>query len=983
MNESWSTVLTFDALRDADLDQVYEQGKEEVLRDHAFRILLACTNTIEKLEKLAYAKERWVSEWSVKELIEITNHFRLLSSPENEIRLYRECRNETFRNTPRVREFYLLALNKANRPTEAIQEGSRIIAEGGHNALVWATLGESYTAKMLFAEQLIQALTASGNNTDTINGELINLFPNYFSEEDLNDMTVACARALRNKNLRLATRIFRRGFRESGSSFPGLGWMLRTLDYLADLLVERDQLLKNRGAYRLRISEETRLRVIEEEMKVVEKELKSQDILIKTALELQGGSESLDYWTHAGRLLLAVIQGAGLSTIRNLLADLFATVDAEFELAITISELQRIKNNFAAMRSVIYEHKNDVVSLESQIECAQLAITECNAAYRRFREAGRDKVDSIKEEYRKAITCDSPDPLTAFLCKTVNFRALISNLKPLYISGGLGRAGSRVPDLLINRRVQDDLADLVETRIIQSLPLEDRENPKAVIARIQQVVGDGLKLSKLQDLQSPSHSAFDIRSDGLITLSGIDSDMRLKTRSGTDLTAALLMQNGDCRETMYLNGVLFACWQQMQVKKRIADAMLCLELDLQEGFNSIVHDEIPKLMRYQLRGGQFLIYVDSIAMRDKYQCERVCASDATAVNRPYGVAELRSGQPWTRYELENSKIEVTYADGSTAWIEPKDPVTGKWQPISHTPAPGGGIPQIPNAGASYENIRSIRLLNLVEAHALTFLYDEQQKTMEFCDGFYNERLFDSPYRFGSGPVKMEEIYSNNGLIYAGNRTVIHSDESRQPHKVYLEFLRYSQTEYETTLVEGDIPGTIQLMGRTFSGDLKRERQRLEEGTSPIPELLEKVLAWQTNKQQSTTIDCKAAERKLARFMLDLARNIPEQMQLQKVSSEQPLIIEETKNPNVYLVLSGQLSIYLRGKRLHDRNNTPIVSSAGSILGEISALSEGIASATVVGNAFVLGIPIVFVQQHFACNPEFRRCMDDLASYRVL
>jgi hypothetical protein len=58
MNESWSTVPTVDTLRDADLDQVYEQDRDEVLRDHAFRILLACANTIEKLERLAYAKER-------------------------------------------------------------------------------------------------------------------------------------------------------------------------------------------------------------------------------------------------------------------------------------------------------------------------------------------------------------------------------------------------------------------------------------------------------------------------------------------------------------------------------------------------------------------------------------------------------------------------------------------------------------------------------------------------------------------------------------------------------------------------------------------------------------------------------------------------------------------------------------------------------------------------------------------------------------
>jgi hypothetical protein len=980
MNESESTARTFDALCDADLDQVYEQGKEEVLRDHAFRILLACTNTIEKLEKLAYARERWPSEWSIKELIEITNHFRLLSSPENEIRLYRECQDETFRNTPRVREFYLLALNKAKRPSQAIQEGSRIIAEGSHNALVWATLGESYSAKMHFAEQLVQALTNTGGKTTAIDNELITLFPSYFPEVDLKDMTVARAHALRNKNLRSATRIFRRGFRESGSSFLGLGWMLRTLDYQVDLMVEREQLLQQLGASCLRSSEEIRLRVIDEEMKVVEKELESQAILIGTALELQGGRESLDYWTDAGRLLLAVIQGVGIPVIRKLLANLFATVDAEFEFAITVSELQRIKNNFTAMIRVKYERDDDTISLDAQIECAEFAITECNVVRSRFREAGRDKVSALKEEYRKAITCDPDDALTAFLCKTVNFRALTSNLKPLYISGGLCRVGSRVPDLLINRRVQDDLADLVETKIIQALPLEDRENPRAVIARIQKVVGDGLKVGNLQDLQSPAHSAFDIRSDGLITLSGVDPDMRINTRSGTDLTAALLLQNGDCRETMYLNGVLFACWQQMQVKKRIADAMLCLQLDFQEGFNTIVNNEIPALRRYQLRGGLFLVYVDSIAMRNKYQCERVSDDDATAVHRPYGVAELRSGQPLTPYELENSKIEVTYTDGSTTWIEPKDPVTGKWLPINHNQVPGGGVPIIPNAGANHENIRSLQLWNLVEEHALTFLYDEQQKTMEFCDGFFNERLFDSPYIFGSGPVRMEEIYSNNGLICAGSRTVVHPDGFRQQHKVCLEFLPFSRTDYETTLVEGDIPGTIQLMGRTFSGDLKRERQRLEEGTSPIPALLEKIQEWQTGKQQSLIPHRKATERKLARLMLDLAWNLPEQMQLQKVSAEQPLIIEETENPNVYLVLSGQLRVYLRGQLLHDRDDNPVVSSAGSILGEISALSGGIASATVMGDAFVLGIPIALVQQHLSCNQEFRRCMEELASY---
>ena len=36
---------TFDDLCVRDLERVYEQGKEEVLRDHAFRILLALTDT--------------------------------------------------------------------------------------------------------------------------------------------------------------------------------------------------------------------------------------------------------------------------------------------------------------------------------------------------------------------------------------------------------------------------------------------------------------------------------------------------------------------------------------------------------------------------------------------------------------------------------------------------------------------------------------------------------------------------------------------------------------------------------------------------------------------------------------------------------------------------------------------------------------------------------------------------------------------------
>jgi hypothetical protein len=859
MNAPWSTARTFDALLHADFERVYEEGKDEVLRDHAFRNLLKSADTVEKLEKLAFGGERGLGGWTTKELFEITNLFRLLSSPENEIRLYEECPDEDFRHAPRVREYYVLALNKAGRPVEAIQEGSRIIAEGGHNALVWATLGESYSARMLFAERLAQILAEASGDLAAIDTRLITQVSHYFTEVDPADLTVALARSLQQNNLRMAIRIFRRGFRESGSSFPGLGWMLHTMDYWTELVVECGRLLQKDGTSGLDGDESLRLRLVNDEIKALEKEWDSQAILIGIALELQGGSESLDYWTHAGRLLLMVIRGDGPSAIHDVLTRLFNVADADFKLAITANELRRIRDNYAVMRQAEGTGEADTVELDLRIGGAELAIAELEASRARFQGTGKARGSALGDGSRKSPPAGPVDAVNAFLDKTINFRAMTGNLVPLYISGAIGRVGARVPDLVINRKVQEDLADLVETKILQPLTPEDRENPRAVITRIQQVIGAGFKIGDLQDLQSPAHFDFDVRSDGLIVLSGVDYKMRRNTRTATDLTAPLLMQNGDCRETMYLNGALFSCWQQIEVKKRIAKAMLCLELDFHEGFQNVVREEIPALMRYQLRGGHVSIYVDSITMCRKYQCERVSAEDGAAILRPYGIDEMRAGLPLTLYEIENSKIEVMYTDGTTAWIEPREPVTGKWRPIDHTPVPGGGVPIIAGAGANLEKIRSIRLLNLVEEHSLTFLHDAKRQTMEFCDGFYNEALFNSPYAFGSGPVNIEESHTHAGLIRAGSRMAVQREGSRHQQPVYLEFLPFSQTSYEAALVEGDIPGTIQLMGRIFKGDLKRERRRLEEGNSPIPALLEKVQEWQLGRHESATADQKMTD----------------------------------------------------------------------------------------------------------------------------
>ena len=91
------TARTFDALCGVDLEQVYLQGKEEMLRGRAFRILLTHSDTVPKLEQLAFEGERGLEGWTTEELLEISNRFRLLSSPENEIRLYRQCHDEVFR----------------------------------------------------------------------------------------------------------------------------------------------------------------------------------------------------------------------------------------------------------------------------------------------------------------------------------------------------------------------------------------------------------------------------------------------------------------------------------------------------------------------------------------------------------------------------------------------------------------------------------------------------------------------------------------------------------------------------------------------------------------------------------------------------------------------------------------------------------------------------------------------------------------------
>ena len=120
--------------------------------------------------------------------------------------------------------------------------------------------------------------------------------------------------------------------------------MLRTIDYLTDLIVERGKLsAEERNKPGWTGTRPCVLRLIDDEMKAVDKELGQAGPSSST---LPSNCRAAPSPSTTGRtpgpLLLTVIQSAGLPAIHAALAPLFAAADAEFKLATTIAELQRI-----------------------------------------------------------------------------------------------------------------------------------------------------------------------------------------------------------------------------------------------------------------------------------------------------------------------------------------------------------------------------------------------------------------------------------------------------------------------------------------------------------------------------------------------------------------------------------------------------------------------------------------------------------------
>jgi hypothetical protein len=417
------------------------------------------------------------------------------------------------------------------------------------------------------------------------------------------------------------------------------------------------------------------------------------------------------------------------------------------------------------------------------------------------------------------------------------------------------------------------------------------------------------------------------------------------------------------------------------VFEKLKVAMECLGRGDMEKLHRITARDIRAVLRYQLRGGHVAVYVDGISMRHKYHVERVSEDDPTAAERKYGVEEFKAGKPLSRYELDNAKLRVSYSDGTIIVIEPRDPASGKWRPIEHIPVlGGGGVPRIPGTGVQGGGITDIRLLNLVEEHTMCFLYDGETGEVNLCDGFYNERLFDSPYQFGSGRLETSDILENHGLIRAGTRPVRGADGKIRRRQVFIEFLPYSTTDYTPALGEGDFPGAFQLMGRLFEGKLREERRRLEEGTSAVPALLEKVQAWQL-MPGSAARQTQALDQRFVRVLIELARDRPELVTLQDVKRDRPLITQGHESDSVYLVLSGQFQTFQDGKLLV-KDGQPAIAPPGAILGEISALLGCLPTATVVGDGVVLRIAKAEFLRQIDINPVFRESVEELVEMRL-
>lgn len=831
--------MTFEALANPNLDlgKEYSHSQAVVARDSLVRAALARCGSAEDLRQTEQKIPK--DKWSAKTFFEFLNSYRLKNSPADEIRLFEEFSdlNKDFCRAPRAREFYALALIRQNRANDAITECDKLIAEGHGNGLVYGIRGEAHKRKADSLGEIAAMLETGEIGINELKNE------NFENTLMIEEGPLGTALELRKKqeqeNAKATTSYFE-GLKESGSSFPSLEWAIRTLE-------KRNQLLSQRLEFQKNLSGENPRQIgeLENELAKLDQLIENQKILADIALQKEGKEESPDYWNHAGQLELAFMNGQKLQDIKPILAKAFKTADALFKMDTTLERLTRIKHQF--------EERYSLTGLtEPETE---LAIKNMEAAVEEFRQgrdrlgSGGEKPSALNPEYAAILQAPPASDEEAYKKSSINFFALLGSVTPQYIPGGIGRTGGRMPDIMVNR--QDEANFRI---IIEQLGLAEEQDPKILKDRLEEFVRTCFGVDQLQDLEDPSHLAFDNLSNAHIALSGIAPGKRRDRRSITNLSAALIWGIGDCREAMLSLGALVATQQKMRIEKKIKAAAACLENSDQENFNRITGVEIAEILRYELRGQHAAVYVASADMQTMYRPKHL-EGDKMALFRPYQI-----GQELTRYELENSVLEITYRDGSTLLLEPKNPDTGKWRPLENIPGKDGqtGRPIIPNQNQAV----SVELRQLFEQHSLDERLDKQTKQVELADGFYDQRFNgESPYNFGTGYYDITGLSKNQGYIKDGTRKLRTTDgQSVIESPVYLRALPHSTTESSSmpSLGEGDMEGILRIGGKSFKISVIKELNLLRQGNSSIPAAKQRVRDWWQNRENLKVVDERIA-----------------------------------------------------------------------------------------------------------------------------
>ncbi|MEK7541232.1 MAG: hypothetical protein AAB533_00010 [Patescibacteria group bacterium] len=845
-------VATFEDLSnpDFDLDAERLRRESEVVRENLMRAALADCASAEDLKsvEVTFPPERW----GTKDFLEFSNRYRLLDSPDDEIRLFEHPSAAHFREVPRAVEFYALALIKKGRAADAIAVCDNLIKRGHGNGLVWSIRGDAFRSRADEMKKIAEGVHGSVSGSESIyalENEKNQAVGDISQEQEI---TPDQARDLRIEFQREAGESYCTGLKESGSSFPALEWMMHTIQRRGDLLVERQALLDRMHSGETIQNGHEMILQMGQEIESLERRISNQQVLVELALQKEGADESLDYWKHAGRLELAFMQGKTFEEVKPILAQMFKTADAIFKFDNTLDRLMRVREQFLQEMALQQSPEEGGEDMRAILEYMNKAIEELEKGKQRFASVkgkkGKDnKAGALNEEYRAIIEMKPQNGLEQYKRNTINFLTLLGSITPQYIPGGIGRAGARVPDIMINRQDQG-----VFKRIVDELGIEGESEQVAIKDALEDFVRNHLGIDGLQNLKDASHYEFDTLSDGLVALSGIEPEMRRNTRSITNLSGSLLVGVGDCRETCYGMGALFGARQYRDVEggkkeKGIIAALACMEADDQECFNKITKESIPEVLRYNLRGEHAGVYVASIAMNEKYDVKTVSPDDPTALYRSYDANAVKRGEALTRYELEYGIVRVVYKDGTVRFIEPKDPESGRWRPLEHIPQEGGGgVPIVPDL----ENVQDLEVLNLVEDHTYTTLLDKKTGRITLADAFYDGRR-GGPYDFGSGTYDPEDIVRNNGLVRANTRTLAYPDGTVTKSQVYLRALPYSKTDYQPSLGEGDMPSRIRIGGRSFKMDVFEELGRLEKGESVVPAAMRRIREWEEARQQKS------------------------------------------------------------------------------------------------------------------------------------